>query len=116
MYVDLSELRDGVYFQQATHDPRFTWREIHPPAELHDLLKANPGLSPVQVEVLGQVGIITGPHEAPKWADGFRRFQLVDCAHREVDRDGALCSHCGHENPYEPPKATAARKARRTKK
>ena len=27
--------------------------------------------------------------------DGTRRFRLTGCAHRPVDRDGVLCTHCG---------------------
>ncbi len=47
----------------------------------------------------------------PDIAPVFRRFRLTGCAHREVDRDGSLCTHCGHQFEYKAPKMTAARKA-----
>lgn len=91
-HVDLEELRGGVYFETATHDQRYTWAPVEP----------DDTIAPVTAE--------------GEWADGFRRFRIVDCSHREVDRDGDRCSHCGQVNPYEPPKMTAARKARARRK
>ena len=87
-YVDLEELQGNVYFESATLDDRYVWEEVQPDPEI--------------AEVTGGV-----------WFDGLRRFRLVRCAHREADQDGKLCTHCGHQNPYEPPEQTAARKARK---
>jgi hypothetical protein len=87
-YVDLEELKHRVYFRAASLDPRFVWEKISD-------------------EDLDTMGI----------HDGFERFRLVDCAHRDADRiaGGRQCGHCGHENPYEPPAATAVRKKGRRK-
>jgi len=74
-YVDLDELRSRVFFEVATTDDRFVWEEISP----------DPGIAQTTYD---------------QWTDGFRRFRLLDCAHREVDRDGDLCTHCGHEFPH----------------
>jgi hypothetical protein len=40
----------------------------------------------------------------PLVSDGksWRRFRIVDCAHRPVDRDGDLCTHCGHAFEHSP--------------
>ena len=98
-YVDISELRLGVYFESATLDDRFKWQEIDPDPAVGTVINTAPsGEDPVYV-----------------WADNFRRYRLLGCAHREADRDGALCTHCGHQNPYEPPKQEAARKTRAKK-
>jgi len=85
-YADLEALRDGVYFESATQDSRFVWEEISPP-------------DPSVAEVIGGV-----------WFDGFRRFRLLDCAHRDEDRDGDLCTHCGYAFPA-PEKKAASRKS-----
>jgi hypothetical protein len=90
-YVNVEELRTGVYFETATLDARFTFQEIIPP-------------DPAVAEVMNG-----------RWMDGQRRFRLIDCAHLEMYRDGKLCTHCGGENYYEPPAAEAARKKRTTK-
>lgn len=74
-YVDLDDLRSRVYFESATLDDRYTWEEIAP----------DPDVAQTTYD---------------RWTDGFRRFRLVDCAHRAADRDGALCVHCGHEFPH----------------
>lgn len=95
-YVDLDALRRNVYFRAASLDPRFEWRQIWPVQDVeNDLLTANPGLTSEQIEILGKVGIKFSPTRDPQWADGFERFMIVDCAHRDVDRDGDLCTHCG---------------------
>jgi hypothetical protein len=70
-YVDLDELRGRVFFRAASLDDRFIWEKI-PDEQLYGM-----GIS-----------------------DGFERFRLIDCAHRPVDRDGDLCTHCGHAFPY----------------
>jgi len=102
-YVDLDELRDRVYFRAASLDDRFVWRQIFPVEDVeNNLLRANPQLTPAQIEVLGKVGVIHGPNTPPRWADDFERFMIVDCAHREVDRDGDLCTHCGHAFEHSP--------------
>jgi hypothetical protein len=99
-YVDVDELRKGVYFMSATLDPRFVWTEIDPLS-----LSADDPL-------IGSPGVVQPVLDGPViFADNLRRFRLVDCAHREEDRDGKLCTHCGQPNPYEPPAQTAARKA-----
>ncbi len=85
-YIDLEELQGRVYFAQAAIDDRFTWEEIQPDPSIAEVTSG---------------GV---------WFDGLQRFRLVDCAHLEVYRDGSLCTYCGHQNPYEPPKTTAARK------
>lgn len=38
----------------------------------------------------------------PVAEDGMRRYRMTGCAHREADRDGNLCTHCGYADPYEP--------------
>lgn len=81
-YVDLDELRDRVYFRSASLDPRFVWEEIQPGPEFSDI-----------AEIDGDRWV---------WADGLSRFKLVDCAHRDVDRDGDLCTHCGHAFEHSP--------------
>ena len=85
-YIDLEELKGRVYFAQAALDDRFVFEEIQP--------------DPSVAEVVNGV-----------WMDGLQRFRLTDCAHLEAYRDGDLCTYCGRQNPYEPPKMTAARKA-----
>jgi hypothetical protein len=65
-HVDLDSLKQNVYFVTATLDERYTWQKI--PAE--DL----PGL-----------GI----------TDEADRYRITGCAHREADRDGDTCGHCG---------------------
>jgi hypothetical protein len=42
------------------------------------------------------------------------QFKIVDCAHRETDRDGDLCTHCGHAFAHKPRAVTkrAPRKPR----
>jgi hypothetical protein len=94
-YVDVDELKTRLYFISATLDERFLWKEVVPtyPAEL--LLTENPGLPDSMISELGKVGIVSSPTTEPRWADGFRRFRLIACAHRPVDRDGLLCTHCG---------------------
>lgn len=89
-YVDIESLRENVYFVEATLDTRFTWKEITP---------ADPSVAEV----------MNG-----RWMDGLQRFRLTGCAHPESYREGARCTHCGHENPYEPPAVTTARKRRTT--
>lgn len=116
-YVDLEELRNRVFFESATRDDRFVWRRIVPVEDVQkNLLPANPDLTQDQITELGRVGVIYGV-DAPRWADGFNRFMIVDCAHRPADRDGALCTHCGHA--FEEPRSPAPVKkaaARRRKK
>lgn len=97
-YVDLDELRNEIYFRAASLDPRFVWRQIFPVKDVeNELLPANPDLTPKQIEALGKIGIRFSPTSEPQWADGFERYMLVDCAHRPVDRDGELCTHCGKD-------------------
>jgi len=76
-YVDLDDLKSRVYFETATVDDRYTWEEITP----------DPAIAQTTYD---------------QWTDGFRRFRLTGCAHRAVDRDGELCTHCGHAFPYSP--------------
>lgn len=65
-YVDLEKLKNRMYFSAASLDPRFVWEKI----------------SDDELYALG-VG------------DGFERYRLIDCAHREADREGDVCGHCG---------------------
>lgn len=90
-YVDLDELREREFFITATQDDRYVWEEIKPYAD-------HPA-----AELAGDQWV---------WADGTSRYRLVGCAHREADRDGALCTHCGHEDSYEPPEQKPARRRR----
>jgi hypothetical protein len=96
-YVDLDELKDRVYFESATFDRRFKWSEIMP----------DPKVAPV---IAGEGG------EPDRWADGFRRFHLLDCAHRDVDRDGDLCTHCGHAFEHSPHAVWETKGAKAAKK
>jgi hypothetical protein len=113
-HIDLDDLKTRVFFETASHDDRFVWQEIFPVRDVqHNLIDANPGLTAEQFTELGRVGVIYGPDTDPRWADGFRRFRIIRCAHREVDRvNGDQCGHCGADNPYEPPAEEAARKRR----
>jgi hypothetical protein len=47
----------------------------------------------------------------------WRQFKLIDCAHRDVDREGDVCGHCGKDFTPAPVKApvkkTAARRRRK---
>lgn len=97
-YVDLDELKDRVYFYAASLDDRFVWRQIFPVKDVeNDLLRANPDLTDKQITELGKVGIISSPVTDARWADGFDRFMIVDCAHREADRADNVCQHCGKD-------------------
>jgi len=89
-YVDLDELRKGVYFHTATMDDRFTWERIEPDGSVAEVV-------------------------AGTWFDGLDRYRLTGCTHKEIYRDGKLCTVCGQANPYEPPAETAARKTRAKK-
>jgi hypothetical protein len=104
-YVDVKELRRAVYFESATHDQRFLWEEIIP-ADLPD-----------DHSLIAEVGVVQPLLDGPViFADNFRRFRLVDCAHRDADRDGDLCTHCGHHFAHKPPTKTAAPRKRQPKK
>lgn len=115
-HVDLDDLKDRVYFESATYDPRFVWRKIYPVKDVEsDLLRANPGLTKKQITELGKIGITYSPVTDARWTDGFDRFMIVDCAHRDVDREGDVCGHCGKDfTPVKAPaKKTAARRRRK---
>lgn len=94
-YVDVDELSKGVYFMSATLDARFVWEEIDP--------SSLPADHPLVLQVGTAQPVLDGP---VIFADNLRRFTLVDCAHREADRDGALCTHCGKDG-FEVKKAPA---------
>jgi hypothetical protein len=82
-HIDLDELKARVFFGTATQDDRYVWEKI-PGSELDAL-----GIS-----------------------DGLDRYRITGCAHPEAYRSGNRCTHCGGQNPYEPPAAEAARKRR----
>ena len=74
-YVDLDELKDRVFFRTATHDDRFVFEEIEPGPDHSD-----------EAELSGDRWV---------WADGTSRFKITGCAHRDADREGDVCGHCG---------------------
>lgn len=90
--VDLEELKQREFFVTATQDDRYVWAEIKPSADHPAAEYSGDGWT---------------------WADGTSRYRLVRCAHREIDRVGRKCGHCGADNPYEPPAQESARKRRR---
>lgn len=110
-YADIDDLRRRVYFHSATLDNRFKWEKLTPGFGA-TLRETHPGLTVEQAHELDMIGVTLRPDQDPQWADGLDRYRLVDCAHLEMYRDGKLCTFCGHENYYEPPAQTAARKQR----
>jgi hypothetical protein len=100
-HVNMEELKTRVFFKMATLDDRYVWEEIVASPDNESLV----GIEAVDITQMGEL-----PERTYIWADGATRYRIARCAHREMDRHGDLCGHCGVKNPYEPPAQTAARK------
>lgn len=76
-YTNVPDLQTKIYFVTATYDDRYVWEEIQPGPDYADLAERS--------------------GDGWVWADGTSRYRMLGCAHRDADRDGALCTHCGDE-------------------
>jgi hypothetical protein len=97
-YVDIPDLQTKIYFHTATLDDRYVWEEIKPGPAYADLAERR--------------------DDGWQWADGTSRYRLLGCAHREQDRDGVLCTHCGDTVATaipQPPEQPVKRRGRRGK-
>lgn len=99
-YANIDALKRRVYFHSATLDDRYTWEKLTPSFG-RELREQHPELTTEQHHELDMLGVTMRPEQV-EWADGLDRYRMVGCAHRPVDRDGALCTHCGADVDYTP--------------
>lgn len=108
-YADIDNLKRRVYFHSATLDDRYEWEKLTPSFG-SELREKHPDLTTEAAHELDMLGVTLHHGRPPEWADGLDRYRMIGCAHREADRDGALCTHCGHAFDHKPAAKTRRRK------